>query len=107
MSLDYKPDPAHEFNRTSSQADFSYSITVDLIKIVDLNLGNKSVTNDIENVLRKIEAWHQGSIAGFRIMYKDSDGYFDGIRWDGQHATFFALRETSEALAEKKLRAID
>ena len=107
MSLEYKPDPAHEFNRTSSQADFSYSITVDLIKIVDLNLGNKSVTNDIENVLRKIETWHQGSITGFRIMYKDSDGYWDAIRWDGQHATFFALRETSEALAEKKLRAID
>jgi hypothetical protein len=40
-------------------------------------------------------------------MYKDSDGYWDGIRWDGQHATFFALRETSEVAAEKKLRAID
>jgi hypothetical protein len=39
-------------------------------------------------------------------MYKDSEGYWDGIRWDGQHATFFALQETNEALAKKKLRAI-
>ena len=61
------PDPAHQFNRSVCQADFSYSMTLDLIKIVDLNLGNKSVTNDIENVLRKIEAWHQGSIAGFKL----------------------------------------
>jgi len=36
------------------------------------------VTNDIENVLRKIEAWHQGLVAGYRIMYKDADGYWDG-----------------------------
>jgi hypothetical protein len=99
------PDPAHQLNRSVCQADFSYTMTLDLIKIVDLNLGNKSVTNDIENVLRKIEGWHQGSIAGFKIMYRDSDGYWDGINWNGQHATFFALRETSEAAAENELRA--
>jgi hypothetical protein len=38
-------------------------------------------------------------------MYKDADGYFDGIEWDGEHATFFAIRETDEAAAEKKLSA--
>jgi hypothetical protein len=69
------PEPAHQLNLSVCQADFTYSITLDLIKIVDLNLGNKSVTNDIENVLRKIEAWHQGSIAGFKIMYRDSEGF--------------------------------
>jgi hypothetical protein len=37
---------------------------LDLIKIVDLNHRNRSVTNDIENVLRKIEVWHQDSIIG-------------------------------------------
>ncbi len=37
---------------------------LDLIKIVDLNHRNRSVTNDIENVLRKIEVWHQASIIG-------------------------------------------
>ena len=84
------PDPAQQLNRSACQADFTYSMTLDLIKICDLNLGNKSVTNDIENVLRKIEAWHQGSIAGVRIMYRDSDGYWVGVQWDGQHAAFFA-----------------
>lgn len=37
-------------------------------------------------------------------MYRDSEGYWDGVKWDGEHATFFALRETSEGAAEKKLR---
>jgi hypothetical protein len=49
------------------RADFGYSI---LISIVDLNLGNRSETNDIEHVLRRIEDYHQGSIAGCRIMYR-------------------------------------
>jgi len=35
-----------------SQADFTYSIFANVISIVDLDLGNRSVTNDIENVLR-------------------------------------------------------
>jgi hypothetical protein len=51
-----------------SQADFTYSIFANVISIVDLNLGNRSVTNDVENVLRKIEYYHQGSIAGFDII---------------------------------------
>ena len=32
------------------QVDFTYSMELDLIKIVDLNHRNRSVTNDIENV---------------------------------------------------------
>ena len=73
------------------------------IAIADLDLGSKSVTNDIENVLRKIEYWHQGSIAAFKIMVRDSEGVRDRVRWDGQRASFFALQETDEAAARKKL----
>ena len=54
------------------------------------------MTNDIENVLREIEYYHQGSIIGFKIMYRDSEGVWDGVDWDGQRASFFALRETDE-----------
>ena len=56
-------------------------------------------------MLRKIEAWHQSSIADYQIMYRDAEGYWDGVEWDGQHARFFAIRETDEAAAEKKLLA--
>ena len=43
-----------------------------------------------------IEYYHQASIFGFKIMYRDSEGIWDGIRWDGEHPSFFALRETEE-----------
>jgi hypothetical protein len=39
----------------TTEADFTYSISGNVISIVDLNLGNRSVTNDIENVLCKME----------------------------------------------------
>jgi len=74
-----------------------------VISIVDLDLGNRSVTNDIENVLRKIEYYHQGSIVGFKIMYRDSESIWDGVDWDGQRASFFALREIEEGQARKRL----
>jgi hypothetical protein len=50
--------------------------------------------------LRKIEYWHQGSITAFKIMYRDENGVWDGIRWDGQHPSFYALRETEEQKGE-------
>jgi hypothetical protein len=34
----------------------------------------------------------QGSIAGFKIIYRDENGVWDGVRWDGQHPSFFANR---------------
>jgi hypothetical protein len=66
MNLAHKSDSASFSNPVVTRADFTYSIRLNRIKIVDLNSGKASVTNDIENVLRKIEAWHQGSIAGIR-----------------------------------------
>ena len=41
-------------------------------------LGNKSVTNDIENVLEDIRA-ELGDLSGFAVVYRDSMG-----RWDGK-----------------------
>ena len=47
-----------------------------------------SVTKDIDAVLRKIEHWHQGSIATFKIMYRDEHGGWNGIRWNGNMHPF-------------------
>ena len=75
-----------------------------MLKIWDLNLGSQSVTNDAENVLRKIEVWHQRSLAGCRILYRDSLGFWDRLEWDGKEVRFFPLRETQEQAAERKLK---
>jgi hypothetical protein len=53
----------------------------------------------------EIEAWHQGSVAHFRIMNRDSDGRWNGVHWNGQRAAIFALQETSETAAQRKLLA--
>jgi len=89
--------------QVTTEADFTYSISGNVISIVDLNLGNRSVTNDIENVLRKIEHYRQGSISGFKIMYRDSEATWDGVHWDGHRASFFALCETNEGQAGVRL----
>ena len=49
-------------------------MSVKTIKIHDTGTGLKSVKDDLEAVLKKIEGWHQGSIAGFLISYRDTDG---------------------------------
>jgi hypothetical protein len=98
MTLDYRSIPT-----ITTQADFTYSITPDTITITDTGNGRVSVTNDMEAVLRKVEYWHQGSIAEFKIMYRDERGVWDSVRWDGQHAAFFAIGETDEKRARRKL----
>ena len=85
------------------EAEFSYSIEGEVLKIVDLDLGNRSVTNDAENVLAKIQASESRSFAGSKIMYHDSMGFWDRLAWDGQDVRFIPLRETSERLAFEKL----
>jgi hypothetical protein len=58
-------DPAYRVNRSVCEADFSNSMTLDLIKIVDLNLGNKSVTNDIENACGRSRACIKARLLAF------------------------------------------
>ena len=94
------------FRTPLTEADFSYTVDQDVMKIVDLNLGSNSVTNDAERVLSKIEQWQPGLIARCRIMYRDSRGIWDGMGWDGQEVRFFPIRETDERAAERKLRQL-
>jgi hypothetical protein len=36
-------------------------------------------------------------------MCRDGKGFWSGIRWDGKTVSFFALEETDERKARKKL----
>jgi hypothetical protein len=83
--------------------DFTYKISPTVISIFDTGLGSRPVSDDIEAVLRKIEYWHQGSIATFRIMARDDKGFSSRVRWDGKTASLFPLEETDEREADKKL----
>jgi hypothetical protein len=80
------PDPVHQLNGSECQADFTYTMALDVVKIQDTGKGEKSVANDLEAVLRKIENSHQGSIAGYRISFSDAQGAWCQIEWDGKEA---------------------
>jgi hypothetical protein len=80
------PDLANQFNPLACQADFTYSIAPKTVKIQGTSKGKKSVADDLEAVLRKIEYWHQGSIARFRITYQSTQETQHTVEWDGKTA---------------------
>jgi hypothetical protein len=80
-------DPAHQLNPSGCQADFTYTITVKEIKIQDTGKGRKSVEDNLETVLRKIDGFHQGSISSFLISYRDTKGAWHQVLWNGKEAT--------------------
>jgi hypothetical protein len=86
-----------------TRADFIYKISLTLISISDTGLGQRSVVEDIEAVLRKIEYWHQGPISSFKIMCRDGTGFWHKVHWDGKNASSSPLGETDEQIAKKKL----
>lgn len=58
--------------RPCTKAEYTYTIENGILCIVDLDKGNRSVTNDIENVLADIEA-AEGKLDDLKgIIYKDS-----------------------------------
>jgi len=103
---------SHEISFTANfsdpiktRADFIYKISPSLISITDTGLGSLPVTEDIdiEAVLHKIEHWHQGSIASFKIMARDGKGFWHKVHWDGKNVSLSPLGETDEQIAKKKL----
>jgi hypothetical protein len=86
------PDLAHQFNPSACQADFTYSITQKTVRIQDTGKGKKSVPEDLEAVLHKIEYGHQGSIARYRITYQSTQRTEHLVERDGQTAHVSAQR---------------
>ena len=60
-----------------------YTLQVDesakLIRIVDQDLGNMSVTNDLDRVLCDVAGQVDGPLDGYSITYRDSTGIWDRI----------------------------
>lgn len=74
-----------------SRANFLYRIgVVDTKKILliwDEDSGNRSVTNDIENVVGDIAQHESINPTQYGILYRDSEGIWDG--WDASTGNFF------------------
>ena len=94
--IDFKPG-----DQPGKRAEFSYQMTPATITIT--GKGNISVGKDLEAVLRKIEHWHQAPVIKFRIMARQGQGAWHGVRWDGKAAAIFVLNETDENKAMQAL----
>jgi len=71
-------------------ADFKIvQIDPDRIFIIDLDLGNKSVTNDAEYVIGVIQRDYPGK----RLIYRDSSGIWDEIIGDRFNVNFLMYDE--------------
>lgn len=63
------------------RADFTLQISIPLkyIRIIDKDLGNMSVTNDLERVLLDVATRVIESLDNYSITYRDSTGTWDRI----------------------------
>lgn len=61
----------------------NYTMTVDErvreIRITDEDLGNMSVTNDLDRILIELAGLIDGTLDGYSITYRDSTGTWDRI----------------------------
>lgn len=88
-------------NMFANRSEYDYDIQGSVIAITDLG-GMKSVTNDIENVLDDIRIERNIDLSKFKIMYKDSQGIWDGVT-PTNPVSFFPLNERDFSKAKDKL----
>lgn len=92
--------------RNEPRSDYEYSVDGSVIAIEDLDLGNRSVTNDIQNVVNDIrkELGANLTMSGYSIVYKDSMGRYDGVMIsENGNASFYPLGESDLEKAKSRL----
>lgn len=67
-------------NLFSNQANYSWGIDDTILWLKDNGGPGRSLTNDMENALARIQAELDKPINAFTIIYLDSDGCWDGVR---------------------------
>lgn len=83
-------------------SDYIYFIKGKVLIIEDSDLGNLSVTNDIQNVLTAIKK--DLEFLPETIIYRDSEGNFDGVDHDkGKFIKFYPVNESDLEKALEKV----
>jgi len=88
---------------------YDWKITGNVLHIVDLNIGGKSVTNDITNVINEITETVGNKIRTLDIIYRDSEGIWDGVKpvWGVGtcvEADFYYIGEINLERAKQNIR---
>lgn len=79
------------------KSSFSYEVIDGVLCLIDLNEGGMSVTNDIENVLSEVyfnERRSQPGLYKLPIVYRDSDGTWDGVSMRNGEADFIPIHSS-------------
>lgn len=111
--LNKKMENMNNGNLFAARAEYTYDVEGSMLWIEDKG-GLKSVTNDIENILVDIAMIQD--ISKKKIMYKDTDGIWDGItatiiskKVEGKNSVsisnldFFPITEKEFKKAKEKL----
>jgi hypothetical protein len=67
----------NQFNTPS--ALYTFGIAKNVVWIEDIGVNTRSVTNDMEAVLNDIMRKTDINIADYKVVYKDSQGNWDGV----------------------------
>jgi len=91
------------------KSNYEWRFKDGVLAIEDLNLGKMSVTNNMENVLTEIRSKIGDEIVGAKIVYRDSEGEWDGVIpvWTREVCTnvqFYFIGEKSFEKAIKFLK---
>lgn len=87
--------------KLQNETDYLYQIESGVLVIIDLNRGI-SVTNNIKYILLEIKD-ELGELPD-KIIYRDSQGEFDGVEHkNGQFKRFFPVRESDLQNAIEKV----
>jgi hypothetical protein len=95
------------FSDPADASDYDYRIdrrAEPVLVIKDLNKGGKSVTNNMEAILKRIAA-DEGCILAMPIIYRDSEGNYDGVTPSSNplgSVSFYSLSTTDEHFAIQK-----
>lgn len=87
------------------QAEFTFEVIEEVLVIFDKDNGGASVTNDVQNVLDKVQS-KIGTLSNIeRVIYQDSRGVFDEIRINdrGEFVGFYPVNKRSLSAAMAKI----
>ena len=96
-------------DRRLCQADFDYQLQPgNLLVMQDLDMGGRSLTNDMAAALQEVARLRDSSLAGYVVIYRDSDGSWARVLLDtnGDFAGFAGLGQAvyDQATAEHLIR---
>lgn len=92
-----------------AKSDYTFKVSDFILIIQDLDMGRKSVTSDMVNVLSEIKRKIGDMIHDLDIIYCDAEGIWDGVisEWTTEECSdinFYHIGEMEMLEAIKKIK---